>query len=121
MFSVIRGIAKKLLKTAQTRRKSLIAKSKLNRIESTISKALIDKEISHEDFTAIINEEKNYPELKESIRMIKSQRSIIESNKLIENDKRIGIAGIFPSTFVYHHFAEGLSFSKFSWGSRGLF
>ena len=28
-------------------------------------------------------------------------------------------SGIFPSTFVYHHFAEGLSFSKFSWGSRG--
>ena len=41
-------------------------------------------EISHEDFVAIINEEKNYPELKESIRMMKSQRSNAEKNNLIE-------------------------------------
>ena len=33
-------------------------------------------------FTTIINEEKNYRELKESIRMIKSQRRDIERNKL---------------------------------------
>ena len=32
------------------------AKSKLNSIESEISKALIDNEISHEDFETIINE-----------------------------------------------------------------
>ena len=37
-------------------------------------------------------------------------------NKLIV---MITHTGIFPSTFVYHRFAEGLSFSKFSWGSRG--
>ena len=36
------------------------ARSKLNSIESIISKALIGNKISHEDFTAIINEERNY-------------------------------------------------------------
>ena len=36
------------------------AKSKLNSIESEISKALIDNEISHEDFETIINDEKKY-------------------------------------------------------------
>ena len=34
------------------------ARSKLNSIESKISKALIDNEISHEDFETIIKKEK---------------------------------------------------------------
>ena len=38
----------------------MLARSQLNSIESAISKALIDNEISHEDFTTIINEERNY-------------------------------------------------------------
>ena len=36
----------------------MLAKSKLNSIEIKISKAMMDNEISHEDFEAIINEEK---------------------------------------------------------------
>ena len=35
------------------------ARSKLNSVESKISKALIDNEISHEDFTTILNEKQN--------------------------------------------------------------
>ena len=35
----------------------------------------IDNEISHEDFTTIINEERNYRDLKERIRMMKSQKT----------------------------------------------
>ena len=49
----------------------MLAKSKLNSIENTISKALIDNEISHEKSTTIIKDERNYPELKENIRMMK--------------------------------------------------
>ena len=51
----------------------MLARSKLNSIEIKISEALINNEISHEDFTTIINEEKNYREL--SIRMMKTQKS----------------------------------------------
>ena len=40
-----------------------------------ISKALVDNEFSHQEFTTIINEEANYHKLKESIKMMKSQRS----------------------------------------------
>ena len=69
----------------------MLAKSKLNSIETIIFKALIDNEISHEEFTAIINEERNYHKLKENIRMMKSQRSDIERNKMIEGGKRIDI------------------------------
>ena len=37
----------------------MLARSKLNSIESKITEALINNEISHEDFMTIINEEKN--------------------------------------------------------------
>ena len=36
----------------------MLARSKLNSTESKISEALINNEISHEDFTTILNEEK---------------------------------------------------------------
>ena len=49
--------------------------SKLSSIESKISEALINNEISHEGFMTIINEEKKYRELKERIRMMNSQGS----------------------------------------------
>ena len=67
------------------------ARSKLNSIESEISEALINNEISHEDFMTIINEKKKYRELKESIRMMNSQRSDVEKISLIEEGKKIGI------------------------------
>ena len=51
----------------------MLARSKLNSIERKISEALINDQISHEDFLTIINEEKNYRELKESIRMMNGQ------------------------------------------------
>ena len=51
----------------------MLARSKLNSIESKISEALINNQISHEDFMAIINEGRNYRELKENNRMTKGQ------------------------------------------------
>ena len=53
-------------------------RNKLNGIESKILEALINSHISHEDFMTVINEEKKYRELKESIRMMNSQRSDVE-------------------------------------------
>ena len=66
----------------------MLARSKLNSIESEISEALINNKISHEDFMTIINEEKNYLELKESIRMMNSQRSEAEKTNLIKEGKK---------------------------------
>ena len=51
----------------------MLARSKLNNIGSKISEALIHNQISHEYFMTIINEERNYRELKENIRMMKGQ------------------------------------------------
>ena len=69
----------------------MLARSELNSIESKVSEALINNEISHEDFMTILNEEKKYRELKESIRMMNSQRSDVEKISLIEEGKKIGI------------------------------
>ena len=52
---------------------------------------MINNEISHEDFMNIINEERKYRELKESIRMMNSQRIDSEKISLIEEGKKIGI------------------------------
>ena len=69
----------------------MLARSKLNSIEIKISKVLMDNGISHEDFETIINEEKEYRELKESIRMVNSHRSDAEKVNLIKEDKKIDI------------------------------
>ena len=63
-FSSFTGIVKKLLKTTRNKKKKhnkivMLARGKLNIIESKIYEALISSEISHEDFVTIINEEKN--------------------------------------------------------------
>ena len=94
-FSLSTGIVKKLLKTTRNKKKHnkiiMLSRSKLNSIESKVSEALTKSEISHEDFMVIINEEKKYRELKESIRMMNSQRSDSEKINLIEEGKNIGI------------------------------
>ena len=77
-FSLCTGLVKELLKATRTKKKKhnkivMLARSKLNSIESKISEALINNQISHEDFMTIINEEINYRELKESLNMMKVQ------------------------------------------------
>ena len=77
-FSLLKGLAKKILKTSRNKEKKhnkivVLAISKLNCIEGKITEALMNNQISHEDFMTIINEERNYREFKESIRMIKGQ------------------------------------------------
>ena len=68
-FSLCTELVKKLLKAKRNKKKKhnktvMLARSKLNSIESKISEALISNQISREDFITIINEERNYRELK---------------------------------------------------------
>ena len=77
-FSLCTGLVKKLLKATRNKKNKhnkivMLARSKLNSIESKISGALVNNQISHEDFITIINEERNYRELKEITRMMKGQ------------------------------------------------
>ena len=45
----------------------MLAKSKLNSIKTLISQALIDMEISHEEFITILNEKDKYEKIKNNL------------------------------------------------------
>ena len=46
----------------------MLAKSKLNSIETLISQALIDMEISHEQFITILKGKTKYEKMKENVK-----------------------------------------------------
>ena len=48
----------------------MLAKSKLNSIETLISQALINMEISHEQFITILKEKNKYERMKENVKNI---------------------------------------------------
>ena len=48
----------------------MLVKSKFNNIESLVSQALIDMEISHEEFITILKEKDKYEKMKENVRNI---------------------------------------------------
>ena len=86
IFTVTTGVVKKLLNITRKKKKKhnkiiALARSKLNIIENLISQALIDFEITHEEFSKIIYEKNNYEQI---IDNIKSVKSVDDLNK--END-----------------------------------
>ena len=87
MFSLKTGIIKKLLSITRNKkkkhhkaRKSMLAKSKLNSIETLVSQALVDMEISHEEFVAIFKEKDKYEKMKENVKDV-SERSSAEKQE----------------------------------------
>ena len=64
---------------------------------------LINNETSHEDFMPFLNEEKKYRELKESIRMMNSQRSDVEKVSLIEEGTNIGIKEVIKCNEIINN------------------
>lgn len=65
----------------------MLARSKLNCIETLISQTVIDSEISHETYIVMVIEKEKYRRLKEDIRQVKSQRRNAENNKFIKEGK----------------------------------
>ena len=73
IFSLTTGIVKKLLNITRNKKKKhdkifMLAKSKLNSIETLISRASIDMEICHEEHIAILKEEDKYEKMEENLR-----------------------------------------------------
>ena len=69
IFSLTTGIIKKLLNITRKKKKKhdkilMLAKSKLNSIESLISQALNDMDISHEEFITILKGKDRYEKMK---------------------------------------------------------
>ena len=85
IFTVTTGIVKKLLNITRKKKKKhnkiiALARSKLNIIETLISQALIDFEISHEEFSKIMYEKNNYEQIRDHIRTVKSINDLNKEN-----------------------------------------
>ena len=77
IFTVTAGMVKTLLNITRKKKKKhnkiiALARSKLNIIENLISQALIDFEITHEEFSKIIYEENNYEQIIDNIKSVKN-------------------------------------------------
>ena len=85
IFTIGTGISKSLLKVTKKRKKKhnciiiiVLAKNKLNMIDTLLSSALNDSKISHEEFTNIINEANIYENIKENIKKLTIAPSSLE-------------------------------------------
>ena len=59
----------------------MLAKFKLNSIETLMSQALIDLGVSHEEYKAIVNVKEKYEQMKENIKNSKSKEELSESSR----------------------------------------
>ena len=87
VFTISAGISKSLLKLTKKRKKKhnkiiVLAKNKLNMIDTLLSSALNDSKISHEEFTNIINEANIYENIKENIKELTIDPSSLKRTTL---------------------------------------
>ena len=85
IFTIATAVVKTLLNITRKKKKKhnkviALAISKLNIIENLISKALIDFEITHEEFSKIIYEKNNYEQIIDNIRNVKSINDLNKEN-----------------------------------------
>ena len=91
IFSLTTGIVKKLLNITRNKKKKhdkilMLAKS-INSIETLVSQALIDMEISHEEFNKITREKQKYERMKENVRNVSERQKSIKINSV--NSRKI--------------------------------
>ena len=60
----------------------MLAESKLNSIETLVSQALIDLEISHEEFITILKEKGKYEKMKENVRNVNQKQENMRLNRV---------------------------------------
>ena len=60
----------------------MLAKIKLNSIETLIYQALIDMEIGHQEFNAIIREKQKYERTKENLRSAREKQENMRLNSV---------------------------------------
>ena len=83
IFTIGTGISKSLLKVTRKRKKKhnkiiALAKNKLNTIDTLLSSALNDSEVSHEESSNIITEANIYENIKENIKELTAEPSTKE-------------------------------------------
>ena len=85
IFTITTGVVKKLLNITRKKKKKrnkiiFLARSKLNIIETLISRTLTDFDISHEEFSKIIYEKNNYEQIRDNIKSVKSINDLNKEN-----------------------------------------
>ena len=99
VFALSSGLVKMYLSKAikkkhKHRSIAVLAKSKLNSIETMVSKAIENSSISHEEFKLINDERSKYDKLKEDIRAGLSNKLKLgdfEKESLIEQGQQMGV------------------------------
>ena len=67
----------------------MLAKSKLSNIETLTSKALIDMEISQEEFVTILKEKDKYEKMNENLRIENEKQKIMRLSSIKSNTLRL--------------------------------
>ena len=85
IFTVATGVVKKLLNITGKKKKThnkiiTLARTKLNIIETLISRAVTDFDIIHEVFSKIIYEKNNYEQIRDNIKSVKSINDLNKEN-----------------------------------------
>ena len=86
IFTVTTGVVKKLLSVTKKKKKKhnkimVLARNKINIVETLLSSALSNFDISHEDFAKIIDEKVKHEEIKENIKNVKHENLDKENNQ----------------------------------------
>ena len=93
IFSLTTAIVKKVLNITRNKKKKhdkilMLAKSKLNSIETLIFQALIDLDISHKEFIKILREKDKYEQMKENLRSENEEYKIIKLSSIKSKIKK---------------------------------
>ena len=94
IFLVTTGIIKKLLSITRSKKKKhdkilMLAKSKLNSIETLVSQELIDMQISNEEFNVILKEKFFLEKIKENVRYASEKKENMRLNSVNSKTKKI--------------------------------
>ena len=67
----------------------MLAKSKLISIETLVSQALIDMEISHKEFVTTLNERNKYKKMKENLKNVSEKQENMRLNSVNSKTQKI--------------------------------
>ena len=87
IFHLTTEIINILLNIARIKKKKhakilILAKSKLNSIETLVSQGLIDLEISHEEFVSIFKEKDKYKKMKKKVKSLSEKQEKMRLNSV---------------------------------------
>ena len=94
IFSLTTGIIKKSLSITRNKKKKqdktlVLAKGKLSSIETLVPQALIDMDISHEEFVTILNETDKYEKMKENMKNLSEKQEHFRLNSISSITQKI--------------------------------